>query len=260
MLLFTDDKKRLARYFEKDKVLFAYHLGDLDDFQFRYCQWAVTYYDKASIQDVILLYTGLTTPTILAFGLDDRFGRFLKEMLQIAPKRFHAHFKAKYRSVLLEAGYREQPYGTAWKMHLRREPDGSFGSNDRIVRLDLSHQEQLLALYKKGYPDNYFNRRMLRSGKYLGYIDSGRIVAVTGVHVDSDKYQIACLGNIVTDPEYRGRGLATKLTARLVSELLGEGKTVCLNVMADNLPAIHCYEKLGFVKVHEYDEALFTMA
>jgi ribosomal protein S18 acetylase RimI-like enzyme len=208
---------------------------------------------------VILLYTGLTTPTILAFGLDDCFAGFLAEVLQITPREFHAHFHTKYRPVFLEAGYRETPYGTAWKMHLRDKPDGPLGSDDHIVRLDTSHEGQLLTLYRKGYPDNYFDRRMLQSGKYLGYIDSGRIVAVTGVHVDSDKYRIACLGNIVTDPEYRGRGLAAILTARLVRELLGEGKTVCLNVMADNLPAIRCYEKLGFVKVHEYQEALFHM-
>ena len=259
MLLFTNDKKRLARHFERDRVLFAYHLGDLDDFQSEHCQWAVTYQDTPRIQDVILLYTGLSTPTLLAFGLGDRFGSFLEEMLQISPRKFHGHFQAEFRAVFQRAGYREQTYGSAWKMQLQRVPDDRIEPDDRIVRLDSSHERQLLALYERGYPDNYFDRRMLVTGKYFGYVDEGQIVAVTGVHVDSDKYRVACLGNIVTDPDYRGRGLATVLTARLVRELCSEEKTVCLNVMGDNLPAIRCYEKLGFVKVHEYEEALFTL-
>ncbi|MCP4686026.1 MAG: GNAT family N-acetyltransferase, partial [bacterium] len=45
--------------------------------------------------------------------------------------------------------------------------------------------------------------------------------------------------------------------SRLLEELTSEGKMVCLNVQQDNAAAIRCYEKLGFVKVHEYEEALY---
>lgn len=244
----------------KDQVLFAYHLGDLDDFMFPDCQWAVTYGDRPHIQDVILLYSGLATPTVLAFGLTDFFKGLLEEMLEIAPRKFHGHFQSQHRNLFEAAGYHLIPYGSAWKMHYQGRagtPVGSHDEDSNIVRLGTDHENELRKLYTRAYPDNYFDTRMLKTGKYLGYIDGGRIVAVTGVHVDSDEYKICCLGNIVTDTNYRGKGLATVLTGRLVDELVSEGKTVCLNVMADNAPAIRCYEKLGFVKVHEYEEALF---
>ena len=52
-------------------------------------------------------------------------------------------------------------------------------------------------------------------------------------------------------------GLATLLTGHLTRMLADEGKLVCLNVSADNAPAIRCYEKLGFVAAHEYAEGFF---
>jgi len=66
------------------------------------------------------------------------------------------------------------------------------------------------------------------------------------------------LGNITTHPDFRNRGLGTAVTSRLLVELSHEGKLVCLNVKADNVAAVKCYERLGFVKVHEYHEGLFV--
>jgi predicted GNAT family acetyltransferase len=100
---------------------------------------------------------------------------------------------------------------------------------------------------------------MLHTGKYLGVFDRHRIIAVAGVHVSSDKHRVAVLGNVTTRPDYRGRGLATRLTYTLTRELVNENKMVCLNVKADNTPAITCYEQLGFVTEHQYREALFEL-
>ena len=106
---------------------------------------------------------------------------------------------------------------------------------------------------------------MLATGKYFGCLVDDRVhaddrlLAVAGVHVCSDEYKVAVLGSIATHPEHRGRGLATTLTSHLTAELVNEGKLVCLNVKADNLPAIRCYKKLGFETIHEYEEALFEL-
>ena len=91
-----------------------------------------------------------------------------------------------------------------------------------------------------------------------GYdFENKQIVAASGVHVDSDEYNIAVLGNIVTHPDYRNRRLATKLTSYLTEELVLESKLICLNVKDDNTAAITTYEKLGFEKVHVYEEGIF---
>jgi len=271
-MIFTTDKKRLLRHFRKDPTLFAYHIGDLDDFFFRDCLWPAVFDARGDIDDVLLTYTGGDTPTLLAFALNDRYDQLLREYLPIAPKKFFCHFQKQHRAILREFA-RETPLGTHLKMKLdhaqfaqqsRAGPRRGGWSRqssleNTVVRLDPSHESQLHALYAAAYPDSYFTPRMLPTGKFFGCTDHGEIVAVAGVHVVSDEHRIAALGNIATHPDYRGHGLATLVTHRLTAELVSEDKMVCLNVKANNAPAIACYKKLGFVPVHEYEEAMFEL-
>jgi len=99
---------------------------------------------------------------------------------------------------------------------------------------------------------------MLDTGKYLGCFKDDELVGAAGVHVDSDEYNIAVLGNITTHPDHRRHGIATRLTGALVGELVEEKKTVSLNVHSENDPAIRAYRRLGFKIIHRYREGLFT--
>jgi len=258
MLIFSTDKQRLKRHFEKDKVLFSYHLGDLDEFYYPHCQFAVDYGDKSKIEDSILVYTGGEVPAVLAFGFTDLFDDLLKQMLPLLPNKFFCHFKEKQRSIFLTT-YKETNLGTHHKMKLESFQKVSNNNNFDIRRLDSTHFSLLKKLYSIAYPNNYFIERMLESGKYYGCFDNDKIVSVSGVHVDSLEYKISVLGNITTDKEYRGKGISTIVTSRLLENLIADDKTVCLNVKADNHAAITSYTKLGFVKVHEYEEALFEL-
>jgi ribosomal protein S18 acetylase RimI-like enzyme len=258
-MVFTADKELLYRHFKKDPVLFGYHIGDLDDFYFSDCRWPVDFDDRGNINESILIYDGLAVPTVQAFEIAGRLDRLLEELLPVLPDRFYCHFQKKYHPIFLRR-FTEKSLGTHHKMKLVSPADHRLRvSCDRILRLDLSHGEKLMDLYDRSYPANYFDVRLLRTGKYFGYFDNSRIVAASGIHVYSEKYNIAVLGNIVTDQDYRSRGLATAVTCRLVDELLSEGRLVTLNVGAANRPAIECYRKLGFEKVHEYEESIFRL-
>jgi len=58
---------------------------------------------------------------------------------------------------------------------------------------------------------------------------------------------VSHLSSITTHPEYRGRGLASDLTAEIVRRHLAEGaRAVTLGMYADNDTARRVYEKLGF--------------
>jgi GNAT superfamily N-acetyltransferase len=279
-VIFTTDKKRLRAHFAKDPALFAYHIGDLDDFFFSDCLWPAVFGERGGIDDVLLTYLGGETPTLQAFGLTARFPDLLRAYLPIAPRRFFCHYQKQYRAIFQDFAC-EQPLGSHLKMKLDEATfHTSVGRDQRVAlslskggpanevagvqdscptRLDPSHEGALHELYAVAYPDSYFTPRMLQTGRFFGYFDQGNIVAVAGVHVVSDTERIAALGNVTTHPDYRGRGLAALVTQRLTSELVSEGKAVCLNVKADNTTAIACYRKLGFVPVHEYEEALFEL-
>lgn len=259
MFTFAVDKDRLNRHFQKDPVLFAYHIGDLDDFYFPHCQYACIYDRTAKVEDCVMIYNGLQTSTVLAFGLTDQFAELLEEVLPILPLRFFCHFQERYRDIF-RSSYAESPLGTHAKMKLENFTPANVPSHlqaQNVVRLDISHAQQLLDFYEHNHSTVYFTTRMLESGKFFGYIADGELQAVAGVHVYAPSYRTAVLGSIATAIAHRGKGLATLLTSKLTEELVGEKLTICLNVKADNVPAIRCYENLGFVKVHEYEESLF---
>jgi ribosomal protein S18 acetylase RimI-like enzyme len=260
-MIFTHNKMRLLRHFLKDPVLFAYHIGDLDDFFFPDCLWPALFGKVQGIDETLLTYTGGDAPTLLAFGLTDRFESLLRDYLPVAPARFYCHFQQQYRHIFDEYAT-GQTLGTYLKMKLDSDRLRDYSPakvTEPTLQLDESHLPLLRDLYASAHPDNYFVPRMLQTGHYLGIMRDDRMVATAGVHVASDEHRIAVLGNITTHPDYRGLGMATRLTHELSARLSEQGKMVCLNVKDDNLPALACYEKIGFMKVHEYEEALFTL-
>ncbi len=261
MLIFTTDKPRLARHFQKDPVLYSYHLGDLDDFFFPYCQFASIYHPtRAIIQETVLIYSGGAIPTVLMFGLSEQFGSLMSDLVDLLPPKFHGHFQEPTRELLLTR-YNQHNLGNHLKMKLEA-PDklkSHLSHDHKLRKLTESDLDRLKLLYESAYPENYFIDRMLQTGKYYGIESDNRIVSVAGVHVCSAEQKIAALGNIATYPDYRGRGMGKAVTAHLVAELAAEGMTVCLNVSAKNSAAISVYEQLGFVKRHEYREALFEL-
>jgi GNAT superfamily N-acetyltransferase len=133
---------------------------------------------------------------------------------------------------------------------------GGAAGHPAPVRLTTNNLPSLEALYDEAYPGNWFDPRMLETGEYFGIFDGERIVSAAGIHVFSIRYRVAALGNIVTRPEYRGRGLGTQVTAALCSSLTEAGVRIGLNVKADNHPALASYRKLGFEVVAPYNEYL----
>lgn len=258
MLIFSDDKPRLQRHFEKDKVLFCYHLADLDDFYFPYCQWGVDYHERARIEEAILVYSRGDVPTVMAFGLSHRFPPLLEEMLPLLPPKFLANFMPESRA-LFHKYYQEEPLGRFLKMKLTAFNKPENNNIDEIIKLDQSHFEQLINLYQTAYPDHHFDSRMLETGYYYGIIQKNQLVGVTGVHAYSDEYRIAVLGNICVHPDFRGQNLSYRLIGHQLEQLNPAENTVCLNVKADNDPAVKVYQKLGFELSHQFESAYFSL-
>lgn len=55
------------------------------------------------------------------------------------------------------------------------------------------------------YPKNWFDSRMVESDKYYGDFINDTLVGIAGIHVFSEAYKIAALGNIATHPAYRAQ-------------------------------------------------------
>jgi ribosomal protein S18 acetylase RimI-like enzyme len=89
-----------------------------------------------------------------------------------------------------------------------------------------------------------FGEESLRIGRFIGVREAGQLVAMGGLRTQSDR--VAELTAISTRPEARGRGLAARIVATLVDDLLAEGRTPYLHVAVTNATAIRVYDRLGF--------------
>lgn len=89
-----------------------------------------------------------------------------------------------------------------------------------------------------------FGPRTPELGEYFGYTDGGRLIAIAGERTRIGDFQE--VSGICTHPDFQGRGLARKLTLKLVRRQMQRGKTTFLHVMGHNEGARALYRKLGF--------------
>ena len=89
-----------------------------------------------------------------------------------------------------------------------------------------------------------FGIRTPELGEYFGYFDGDRLIAMAGERMCAgDLHEVS---GICTHPQFQGRGLAKKLTLKLVHRQMRRGKTPFLHVMSHNEPARALYAKMGF--------------
>ena len=247
------DKKQIESSLRRNTQLNIYSIGDLDDLFWPYTIWyALT--AGGTAEAIALLYTGQALPTLLALS-EQRSAmiELLDSISHLLPHRFYAHLSPGLENTF-RSTHALTPHGEHYKMGLQNV--GSIQSVDctQAQRLTRSDMGDILGLYKESYPGNWFDPRMLETGQYFGIRTGGQLVSIAGIHVYSEAYRVAALGNITTHPKHRRKGHGTAATARLCLSLSNRVDHIGLNVKADNEAAISCYKKLGFHVIATYAE------
>jgi len=247
------NKDRIYTFLKKDVSLHIYPIGDLDDFFWPFTNW-YGLVDNGQLREVVLLYFGQSSPTLLALSRNNaRLHDLLEKIKPLLPPLFYAHLSPTVQAAF-ESTHSLTHHGKHQKMTLAEEATLPAAEQDEVQRISAAESDAVKSFYRTSYPGNWFDPRMLESGQYAGIKKRGKYVCIAGVHVYSTTYNVAALGNIATHPRYRDQGLATKVTAYLCRSLQREVGTIGLNVRVDNKPAIACYKKLGFKRVAEYHE------
>jgi predicted GNAT family acetyltransferase len=84
-------------------------------------------------------------------------------------------------------------------------------------------------------------------GEYYGILEGERLLAMAGERMHAGEYRE--ISAVCTDPGFQGRGLARRLTEKLIRIQAARGQTPFLHVMSHNDRARAMYERMGF-RVH----------
>ncbi|MFP4600474.1 MAG: GNAT family N-acetyltransferase [Persicimonas sp.] len=239
------DRDELRDFLTVDKLANAYLLGNLDPAFFPFCSWWGARRRDGSLGSLLLIYQGLSLPVTFMVGSKPNFEEFLVEAKQQLPERFHFHVLENHIDTVRHV-FDCSDTMRMHRMGLEKDDYQPLEATDDVERLGHRDTAAIMELYSH-YPDNFFEPSQLETGLYFGIRDGdGGLSSIAGVHVVSEEYDVAVIGNLVTHPDARGRGLATRCTGQLLDALFERVSLVALNVQDDNEPAIKMYENFGF--------------
>jgi len=114
----------------------------------------------------------------------------------------------------------------------------------RCIRLGSEHLRMVTEFFASHYPQSIFSPWMLER-HFLGIIEHGELVACGGVVAVAE--DISNVGNFLTAPTARGRGLCRAIAVTLAHQLFDQGMSrVTLGTTEDNTAACRAYKAAGF--------------
>jgi ribosomal protein S18 acetylase RimI-like enzyme len=117
------------------------------------------------------------------------------------------------------------------------------GDCAEAVPLGSADVPEMLELVAETAPGPFLTRT-IELGDYLGIRSEGTLVAMAGERFRLDGWTE--ISAVCTRPDYRGRGLASRLVSSLIARIQLRSERVFLHSLSTNTNAIRLYEEIGF--------------
>lgn len=249
----TADRDLVRGFLRRDPIFAAYALADLEDRDPGRARWGIARAEggPGEVVALVLEYGGPSPQPLFVVGRDDGIEAILRDVIKPSIA-YVACLPASQRAV--ETRYRLEPgpqMVRMWVDRSRFRPVVDPG----VQPLTPGDAGELNRLYRLGF-GSWLPPSAVADGVYYGIRVNGRLVAAAGTHVIGRRARIAVVGNVLTQPEFRGRGYAKATTAAVTARLLEFCDHVVLNVRSDNPPALRAYERLGFAEHVRFEERL----
>ena len=116
-------------------------------------------------------------------------------------------------------------------------------AHEDIIELGEADAREMLALATLTQPGPFLARTHTM-GRFIGIRVGGRLVAMAGERFRFPGYTE--VSAVCTHPDFRGRGLARRLSAAVAAAIAARGERPFLHAWKTNRAAISLYESLGF--------------
>jgi ribosomal protein S18 acetylase RimI-like enzyme len=246
----TTDRALIRAFLERDRIFAAYALADLEDRETARTRWGIAR-SGDEIVSLVLEYGGPSPQPLFIAGRDDGVQAILRDVIKPSIT-YVACLPATVRAV--ESRYRLDSGPQMVRMWVDR---ATFrpAFDPGVEPLNPGDAGELNRLYRLGF-GSWLPPQAVAEGVYRGIRVNGRLVAAAGTHVIGRNARIAVVGNVLTQPEFRGRGYAQATTAAVTAQLLEFCDHVVLNVRSDNPPALNAYRRLGYAEHVRFEERL----
>lgn len=233
-------REELARFLSQDRLASAYALADLDVENISGARWWLARRGETAVAAALTMIDLSFRPLFLA---GDATGASLLLRGAVREPRVIVAAPPEHRPAIEEV-YRLERVDRMLRMTVDASTFRPSGAA-RAVRLDESRLDEVIDLYGLA-SRTYFTPRRLEREIYFGVYDGPTLAAAAGTHVRSTEFGLAAVGNVLTRPAYRNRGLATVATSAVTEACFERHRDVVLNVREDNHPAIAVYRRLGY--------------
>jgi ribosomal protein S18 acetylase RimI-like enzyme len=246
----TTDRDVIRAFLDRDRIYAAYALADLEDRDSGRARWGIARQD-GDVVALVLEYGGPSPQPLFIAGSDDGIDAILHDVIRPSIA-YVACLPANLAAV--ERRYHLEPGPQMVRMWVDR-PAFRPAEDPGIERLGAMDTGELNRLYRLGF-GSWLPPSAVAEGVYYGIRVNGRLVAAAGTHVIGRGSRIAVVGNVLTQPEFRGRGYAQATTGAVTAHLLEFCDHVVLNVRSDNPPALNAYRRLGYAEHVRFEERL----
>ena len=230
-------------FFERDRILAAYALADLDPENVDQTRWWIARRDDTIVAAALLVEV-LPFRPCFAMGETESLAEIFRNGLTEA--RLILATPPNGRPAI-EASYRFERIDVMNRMWVKADAFRPRVSHT-LARLGPDELDDVIDLYGSA-SRSYFTAARLAREIYFGVYSGRQLVAAAGTHVRSRGASIAAVGNVLTRLAYRNRGMATSVTSAVTEAAFEEHRDVVLNVRQDNTPAVNVYRRLGY-EVH----------
>lgn len=246
----TTDHALLKAFLERDRIFAAYALADLEDAEPGRSRWGIARAGD-EVVSLVLEYGGPSPQPLFISGREDGIEAILRDVIKPSIA-YVACLPANVRAV--ESRYRLENGPQMVRMWVDRQTFRP-AFDPGVEPLASGDSGELNRLYRLGF-GSWLPPQAISEGIYRGIRVNGRLVAAAGTHVIGRRAKIAVVGNVLTQPEFRGRGYAQATTAAVTAHLLEFCDHVVLNVRSDNPPALNAYRRLGYAEHVRFEERL----
>lgn len=244
------DRALLRAFLDRDRIFAAYALADLEDAEPGRSRWGIARAGD-EVVSLVLEYGGPSPQPLFVSGRDDGIEAILRDVIKPSIA-YVACLPASVRAV--ESRYRLENGPQMVRMWVDRNTFRP-AFDPGVEPLGPSDAGELNRLYRLGF-GSWLPPQAVAEGIYRGIRVNGRLVAAAGTHVIGRRARIAVVGNVLTQPEFRGRRYAQATTAAVTAHLLEFCDHVVLNVRSDNPPALNAYRRLGYAEHVRFEERL----